>query len=212
MSDLKEKVAGRLASLRAFLHSAEFAKRVESTFLASNTVIASVVALASYIFIFGPGAHPTAETFVMFVGFSAVCFVAMDLIGRYANEPDKFNIRSLRLSMLALIVSLLIVRSVGVPQVFVFGMISLLLMSPLVYVVRTKWKISGHLYAFTAVTTVMSIVSAWFTPLYLLIPLISWSRLKLKAHTAGQVIAGAVIGFAVPVTIAILMNLVPVVA
>jgi len=198
-----------VASAKAFLHSAEFAKKVESTFLASNTVITSVAVLASYIFLFGPGAHPTIETFLMFVGFSALCFVAMDAIRGYANEPEKFNIRSLRLSMLALLVSLMIARSGGVPQVFVFAMISLLLMAPLVYVVRTKWKISGHLYAFTAVTTIMSMISAWFTPFYLLIPLISWSRLKLKVHTTAQVIAGTLIGFAVPVAIAIAMNLVP---
>lgn len=208
MSDLKEKVAGKLASMRAFLHSAEFAKRVESTFLASNTVILSVIVLASYIFILGPGAHPTSETLIVFLGFSGIGFVAMDLIGRYANEPDKFNIRSLRLSIVALIVSFMLMRSVGVPQVFVFGIISLLIMSPLVYVLRTKWKISGHIYTFTAVTTIMSMVSAWFTLLYLLIPLISWSRLKLRVHTTGQIVAGAVIGFVVPVTLAFAMHLV----
>jgi membrane-associated phospholipid phosphatase len=148
----------------------------------------------------------------MFLGFSGVGFVAMDLISRYANEPDKFNIRSLRLSIVALIIALMLMRSVGVPQAFVFGIISLLIMSPLVYVVRTKWKISGHIYTFTAVTTIMSMVSGWFTLLYLLIPLISWSRLKLRVHTAGQIIAGALIGFAVPVTLAVVMHLVPVAA
>jgi len=208
MSDLKEKAAGKLASLRAFLHSAEFAKKVENTFLASNTVILSVIALASYIFIFGPGAHPTSETLIVFLGFSGIGFVAMDLIGRYANEPDKFNIRSLRLSIVALIIALMLMRSVGMPQVFVFGVISLLIMSPLAYVVRSKWKISGHLYTFTAIATIMSMVSAWFTPLYLIIPLISWSRLKLHVHTTGQIIAGALLGFTVPVTLALAMHLV----
>jgi membrane-associated phospholipid phosphatase len=55
----------------------------------------------------------------------------------------------------------------------------------------------------------MSMVSAWFMPLYLLIPLISWSRLKLHVHTVGQIIAGAVLGFTVPVALAFVMHLVP---
>jgi len=212
MAGLKDEVAGKLAAVQAYLRSTAFAKKVENTFLASNTVIMSVMLLASYIFVFGPGARPSSETLIMFLGFSAAGFVAMDLIGRYANEPAKFNIRSLRLSIVALAAALTLMHSVGMPPAFVFGTISLLIMSPLVYVVRSKWKISGHLYAFTAVTTILSMVSAWFAPLFLLVPLISWSRLKLKAHTAGQVIAGAAIGFAVPVTIAVVMHLVPALA
>lgn len=212
MTGLKEKVAGKAAAAEAFLHSERFARKVDSAFLAGNTVILSVIAIASYIFILGPGARPTSETMILFLGFSAGGFIAMDLIGRYANDPAKFNIHSLRLSILALVVSFTLMHAVGVPQVFAFGVVSLMVMSPLVYVVRSKWKISGHMYTFAAATTIMSMVSAWFTPLFLLMPLISWSRLKLRVHTVGQVVAGAVIGFAVPVTIAVAMHLVPVVA
>ena len=212
MSNLKEQAAGKMATLRAYLHSRAFAKKVENTFLASNTVIMSVIAIASYIFLFGPGANPTSETFILFLGFSAAGFIAMDLIGKYANEPDKFNIRSLRLSIVALVASFMLMHMIGMPTAFVFSVTSLLIMSPLVYVIRSKWKISGHLYTFTAATTLMSMVSGWFAALYLLIPLISWSRLKLNAHTFGQIVAGALLGFGVPVVIAILLRLVPAVA
>jgi len=208
MSNLKKRAAGKLAAFRAYVHSQAFAKKVESTFLASNTVILSVIALASYIFLFGPGAHPTSETFILFLGFSAAGFIAMDVIGKYANEPDKFNIRSLRLAIVALVVSFMLMHMIGMPAAFVFSVTSLLIMSPLVYVVRSKWKISGHLYTFTAATTLMAMVSGWFAALYLLVPLISWSRLKLNAHTFGQIVAGTLLGFGVPVVLALVLHII----
>lgn len=208
MTQTFERLEGIAAASKAFLTSEQFAKKVESTFIASNTVILSVLALASYIFVFGPAAHPTAETLILFLGFSAAGFVMMDLIGRYANEPEKFNIRSLQLSIVALVASLMLMHAAIVPQIFVLSIISLLIMSPLIYVIRSKWKISGHMYTFTAVTTLMSMVSGWFSALYLLIPLISWSRLKLNAHTFGQIVAGALLGFVVPVSIALLIHVV----
>jgi len=181
------------------------AKRVEGLFLPSNVVIMSVLALASYIFVFGPGAHPTSSTLLLFTASSSFCFIIMELIRGYANESNKFNINSLRLTIVSLIIPLMLLRAVGLPQVFVFSTITFLLMSPLVYFIRSKWKISGHMYTFTAITTIMSMFSSWFTPLYLLIPVISWSRLKLKTHSAAQVLAGAALGFIMPYTIASLM-------
>jgi membrane-associated phospholipid phosphatase len=51
----------------------------------------------------------------------------------------------------------------------------------------------------------VTMISGWFAPLFFLIPLISWSRLRLKAHTMGQVVAGTIVGFVIPYAIALLV-------
>ncbi len=190
--------------LRSF-NNPVFAKKIEGLFLPSNAIIMCILALASYIFIFGPGAHPTFSTIVLFMAFSSLSFVVMEFISKHVTDPEKFNITSLRLTIVSLIIPLMLMHTVGMPQMFVFGIITFLIMSPLVFVIRSKWKISGHTCTFTAITTIMSMANGWFAALYLIIPVISWSRLKLKAHTKAQVIVGMLIGFFTPLTFSVVL-------
>lgn len=59
------------------------------------------------------------------------------------------------------------------------------------FLITLVYKISGHVSVLTLVCT---LVIRWygpgFWPVYLTIPLLAWSRVKLKAHSVGQVIAG----------------------
>jgi len=80
----------------------------------------------------------------------------------------------------------------------VFGAISLLLVTLIIYTVRPRWKISGHTTALMGVWTTLLLVDSIFLPLGVLSPLVIWSRLKLKAHTPAQIIAGAMVGSSVP--------------
>ena len=184
-----------------------FAKKVESIFLPSNVVIMSVILLASYIFLFGPGAQPTFFTILWFAVFCSWSFVVMELIRRNVDDPTKHNITSLRVTIVSLIIPLMLIQTIGLPSILVFSVVTFLIMSPLVYAIRSKWKISGHMCTYTAITTIMSMVNAWFATLYLIIPVISWSRIKLKAHTSAQVFVGALLGFVLPYAFAILMPL-----
>ena len=187
------------------LNNPVFAKKIEGAFLPSNAIIMCVLALASYIFIFGPGAHPTFSTILLFMAFSSLSLVIMELISKKVTDPEKFNITSLRLTIISLIIPLMLMQTVGMPQMFVFSIITFLVMSPLVFVIRSKWKISGHMCTFTAITTIMSMVNGWFAALYLIIPVISWSRLKLRAHTRAQIIVGTLIGFFTPLTFSMVL-------
>jgi len=184
-----------------------FAKKVEDIFLPSNVVIVSLVLLAAYIFILGPGAQPTFFTVLWFLVFSSWSFVVMELIRRNVDDPSKHNITSLRVTIVSLIIPLMLMQTIGLPKILIFGVVTFLIMSPVVYAIRSKWKISGHMCTYTAITTIMSLVNGWFVALYLIIPVISWSRIKLKAHTAAQVFVGTLLGFIVPYTFAILMPL-----
>ncbi len=189
------------------LNNPIFAKKLESIFLPSNVVIMALMALSSYIFIFGPGAQPTFYTVLWFVVFCSWCLVVMELIRNKVDDPTKHNIISLRVTIAALIIPLMLMQTIGLPPLLNYTVITFLVMSPIVYAIRSKWKISGHMCTFTAMTTIMSMVNAWFASLYLIIPVISWCRLKLKAHTATQVFVGTLIGFILPYLFALLLPL-----
>ena len=61
--------------------------------------------------------------------------------------------------------------------------------------ITLQWKISIHMYGLTGPLTFLlllydSITWVWF----LLVPIVAWARLKLRAHSLAQIIAGGVLG------------------
>ena len=85
----------------------------------------------------------------------------------------------------------------------------------LILLINTRWKISVHmtslagfvsLLLFVALTVwrdlpasaEVALTAASVAPLLLLLPLLMWARVRVSAHTPGQVLAGAVFGLLVP--------------
>lgn len=81
--------------------------------------------------------------------------------------------------------------------------------------INTRWKISIHMTSlagfvgvllFTALTVwrdlppdaEAALTLATVGPLVLLVPLLMWARVRVEAHTVGQVVAGAAFGLVVP--------------
>ncbi len=65
-----------------------------------------------------------------------------------------------------------------------------------VYLITFYWKISLHMVVNVLGITLLNINFGWHLAwLYLLIPVVAWSRLVLKKHTPAQLIAGAVLTF-----------------
>jgi membrane-associated phospholipid phosphatase len=64
-------------------------------------------------------------------------------------------------------------------------------------VVITKfWKISAHAMGVAGPLAALFVqFGAWTLPLFLLLPLVSWSRVFMKKHTVGQVVVGSIVGF-----------------
>jgi membrane-associated phospholipid phosphatase len=59
------------------------------------------------------------------------------------------------------------------------------------------WKISMHASALSAAITALAFVYGFIVlPAYLLVVLVSWSRVKLHRHTISQVAAGSLVGIA----------------
>ncbi len=67
----------------------------------------------------------------------------------------------------------------------------------LILLINLRWKISAHSSGLAGPLTVLAWIFGYKAmPLFLLIPLVGWSRLYLKAHSFWQVIGGAVFGIA----------------
>lgn len=58
------------------------------------------------------------------------------------------------------------------------------------------WKISAHATGVGGPLAALTLLYGWVVlPLYLLLPMVGWARVHLKAHTLGQVVAGSILGF-----------------
>ena len=67
-----------------------------------------------------------------------------------------------------------------------------------IFLISLRWKISIHTAGIAGPTTFLAhYFSPLYTLLYLLVPLIAWSRYKLKAHTIPQLITGALVALVV---------------
>ncbi len=65
-----------------------------------------------------------------------------------------------------------------------------------VMVITFRWKISAHGTGVGGLLAAFSLLAGWgAAPLFLLLPLVGWARLYLKAHSLGQVIAGSLLGY-----------------
>ena len=78
------------------------------------------------------------------------------------------------------------------PKLLIAAMAGYSLSSIVVQYITRYWKISTHALGITAALTAVSLLygrGPW--PFLVLIPMVCWARVYLKAHTIGQVIAGA---------------------
>ncbi len=64
-----------------------------------------------------------------------------------------------------------------------------------IFAITLRWKISAHTSSAAGVTMlILRVFGLAAAPLVISIPLIAWSRVKLRRHTLGQTIAGALLG------------------
>ena len=61
--------------------------------------------------------------------------------------------------------------------------------------INTRWKISAHAMGASGPLTALAITFGRdMLPLFLLVIIVAWARIELKAHTKAQVTAGALLG------------------
>lgn len=61
--------------------------------------------------------------------------------------------------------------------------------------INTKWKISAHAMGSSGPLTALAVTFGWpIVPFFMLVVLVGWARVELKAHTRAQVAVGALLG------------------
>ena len=85
----------------------------------------------------------------------------------------------------------------GAPLEMVAVAGGLWLQTVVIFGITLWWKISVHSAAAAGVATLVWSLAGTSLPLLIGVPIIAWSRVRLRRHTVAQTIAGAALGFAI---------------
>ena len=96
------------------------------------------------------------------------------------------------------LLSLLVLILLNAPSLLIVISAACTIQISIMFLINFYWKISGHTSTIASYAALLCIVGGNLRFLSLLfIPLMSWSRVRLKRHTLGQTIAGAFLGVSV---------------
>lgn len=89
----------------------------------------------------------------------------------------------------------LVMRQMSAPHVLTVFAGAGIFQTGLLLAVTARWKISGHGTAIASLAVfLMALFGRGAAPFFLAVPLVAWARVRLKRHTLGQTIAGALVG------------------
>ena len=169
----------------------DIARAIEKLLFPSNTIIIGAVLLLIYL----RGEPVFISNVLTFLSSILVYGSVVYLFKKRMRDENKLYCIGALSALLAFFLCYCFLK---LSKEIVFGAISLLLVTLIIYTVRPRWKISGHTTALMGVWTTLLLVDLIFLPLGVLSPLVIWSRLKLRAHTLTQIIAGVMVGLSVP--------------
>jgi membrane-associated phospholipid phosphatase len=102
----------------------------------------------------------------------------------------------------------LVMLLLGAPKLILIVIATAVLQLFFMLLITLRWKISGHC---TAVAGLVVLALALFgenlLPSTLLIPLVAWSRIRLKRHTPAQTVAGSFMGAVIVSTLLYFTNI-----
>lgn len=169
----------------------DMARAIERLLFPSNTIMIGAVLLLIYL----RGEPVFVNNVLTFLSSLLVYGLVIYLSKERIEDENKLYCIGALSALLAFFLCYCFLK---LSKEIVFGAISILLVTLIIYTVRPRWKISGHTTALVGVWTTLLLIDLIFLPLGVLSPLVIWSRLKLKAHNPTQIIAGAMVGLSVP--------------
>ncbi len=118
--------------------------------------------------------------------------------GRYTDHHlRRREQRAVPLTLAAVSVTTgaVVLALVGAPRAIVALQVAVLTTLVVATAVTLVWKISFHLAVVAASATALALVGGpWWSLAWLAVPVSAWARLRLRAHTPAQVVAGAIVG------------------
>lgn len=146
----------------------------------------------------------TEISFIFILIFSLFVLLGVRL-GYFSNlDISKRSQRPLLYSfaILMALVYLITLFVLQAPLVLYIAVIALCLFLAIGEVINSKIKLSLHVGTLVAfITTVIEVYGLIFIPLYILVPLVAWSRLKTMNHTPREVIVGGIVGLLLTVAV-----------
>ncbi len=174
------------------------AKLVENVFFPSNVGVVGTVIIIIYLRTSPFSINHILALFILL----AVYKVFRKVFQKSRSETKRFTYPGVA----AIITFLLFVAVLPVERKFIFSAFSFIPINFIIHFVRDWWKISGHSMTYATFSTVLTLTDIIFAPLFLLLPLVMWSRLKLKRHSLKQVLAGVFTGLSVPLILYFIFN------
>jgi membrane-associated phospholipid phosphatase len=173
--------------------SVKLAQAIEDCLFPSNAAIMASIAIITYYFL--KNSPFTSNHIIVFLSvLITYLFARRYLNGRMRSETRMFTYPALAglfvFTVLALILPL--------EKTFLLAWISTIILIIIVHAVRDRWKISGHAMTISAMAFILSSIDPVFLSSFVLLPFVMWSRVKLRRHSYSQVVAGSVVGIAVP--------------
>ena len=103
---------------------------------------------------------------------------------------------------------LIVAQFQSAPRLLIALSATMFLISLLITLATFFWKVSVHMVGVTLFVLLMLLIySPGFLWLVILIPLVAWARMKLKAHTLSQVTVGTIITIVITYTVFSLFGL-----
>ncbi|MBN1177814.1 MAG: hypothetical protein JXD18_01270 [Anaerolineae bacterium] len=100
--------------------------------------------------------------------------------------------------------SYVVLRIGNAPPVMAVVGLALWLETMIILIITLKWKVSMHSAAAAGAATLIWCIFGKSLPLLIGVPIIAWSRVRLRRHTIAQTIVGALLGITVFLAVIIL--------
>ncbi len=134
--------------------------------------------------------------FVFIVGLYVVYGVKKKFFSNYDVSKREERPRLFIFTGIICVLYFIILYLFDGPRVLYIGLGGLILGTLIAIGVNQKIKASIHMEALTAFATTCSLLfGGIFWYLFLLVPIVAWSRLTLRRHSLSEVIVGTTIGF-----------------
>jgi hypothetical protein len=119
------------------------------------------------------------------------------------HMPDRqARVKPLAVILGWMLICTLLLHAWGAPLALHLFLLAVLLLVGLLSLVTLFWQISFHsatISAAAATAVAVGGTTVWPITITLLVPLVSWSRIRLHRHTFRQVTAGCVVGLVVAI-------------
>jgi membrane-associated phospholipid phosphatase len=170
-----------------------------------------LTSLALFVVLAGARAHGTTDFWVLL--FNSAFFTSIGpmlfIFALYATDRISdldMSIRSERQKVFSAFVIFFVLGTLDLglihaPKIMTATMAALAASSLVVQIITMYWKISTHALGITApLVASLYLFGREPLPFFVLIPIVCWARVYLKAHTIRQVLAGSALGALTTVT------------